>query len=78
MVVLSMFITLALHHGFYVLKQAIFGDELEDLRMSREDDVWQPLDFVLFLGPQQGSSGAQEIHAQAHLRVTCCNRYPDR
>lgn len=58
--------------------KAIFGDELEDQRIPTENDVWQPLDFILHLTPQQGSSGAKEIHAQIHLHVSCCRLYPEK
>ncbi|XP_034249523.1 eIF-2-alpha kinase GCN2 isoform X2 [Thrips palmi] len=58
--------------------KAIFGDELEDLRNPSENDVWQPLDFILNLTPQQGSSGVKEIHAQIHLHVSCCRLYPEK
>lgn len=58
--------------------KAIFENELEDLRKLDENDLWQPLDFVLYLSPQQGSSGIQEIHADVHLQVTCCQSYPEK
>ena len=58
--------------------KAIFGEELEDLRTQNEADTWKPLDFVLYLRPQQGSSGVQEIHAQIHLRIQCSHLYPQR
>ncbi|KAJ1529287.1 hypothetical protein ONE63_006085 [Megalurothrips usitatus] len=56
--------------------KAIFEDELEVLR--EQSDVWHPLDFLLSLGPQQGSSGAREIHAHVQLHVECCHLYPEK
>ncbi|XP_077285683.1 eukaryotic translation initiation factor 2 alpha kinase Gcn2 isoform X2 [Arctopsyche grandis] len=57
--------------------QAIFGDDLKDLRGPSAWKLWKPLDILLTLYPQQGSSGNQEIHCTIGLHVMCPPEYPE-
>ncbi|XP_054261632.1 eIF-2-alpha kinase GCN2-like isoform X1 [Macrosteles quadrilineatus] len=54
--------------------KAIYGEQLRET--PRPDDQWRPLDFVLALGPQQGSM-PQEAHTFVHLHVICSENYPN-
>lgn len=57
--------------------QAIFTHELQDVREKDAWNVWRPLEIVITLTPQQGSSGLQEVHAHVDLHVTCSEQYPE-
>ncbi|XP_021938823.1 eIF-2-alpha kinase GCN2 isoform X2 [Zootermopsis nevadensis] len=59
-------------------KQAIFTHELQDVCKQGVENVWHPLEIMITLTPQQGSSGQQEVHAHIDLHVTCSERYPDQ
>ncbi|XP_012285402.1 eIF-2-alpha kinase GCN2 [Orussus abietinus] len=59
-----------------VLK-SIFGDELRDLRKTKQRKKWQPLDIVITLTPQQGMSGPAQVYAQLDLHITCGEKYPE-
>lgn len=59
------------------LFKAIFGDDLKDLRGPSAWKLWKPLDILLTLYPQQGSSGNQEIHCTLGLHVMCPPEYPE-
>jgi hypothetical protein len=58
--------------------QAIFTHELQDVREKEAWNVWRPLEIVITLTPQQGSSGLQEVHAHIDLHVTCSEQYPEQ
>jgi hypothetical protein len=60
-----------------VFLQAIFTHELQDVREKGAWNVWHPLEIVITLTPQQGSSGLQEVHAHVDLHVTCSEQYPE-
>lgn len=57
--------------------QAIFNDDLRDLRTPSVWNKWTPLDISITLSPFQGSRGLREVHAQVDLRITCSEKYPD-
>lgn len=57
--------------------KAIFVEELKDLRHNDAWNIWRPLDIIITLTPQQGSSGRHEVHAQVDLHVTCSEKYPE-
>ncbi|XP_023718266.1 eIF-2-alpha kinase GCN2 isoform X3 [Cryptotermes secundus] len=58
--------------------KAIFTHELQDVREKEAWNVWRPLEIVITLTPQQGSSGLQEVHAHIDLHVTCSEQYPEQ
>lgn len=58
-----------------VLK-SIFGDQLYAKEVNQNE--WKPLDFVLSLGPQQGSLGPQEVHARIDMHIICTEKYPEQ
>ncbi|KAJ9599725.1 hypothetical protein L9F63_026426 [Diploptera punctata] len=57
--------------------KAIFTHELKDMREEDAWNVWRPLELVITLTPQQGSSGQQEVHAHIDLHVICSEQYPE-
>ncbi|XP_049955903.1 eIF-2-alpha kinase GCN2 [Schistocerca serialis cubense] len=57
--------------------KAIFVEELKDLRHNDAWNIWRPLDIIITLTPQQGSSGRHEVHAQVDLHVICSENYPE-
>ncbi|CAG9859480.1 unnamed protein product [Phyllotreta striolata] len=56
--------------------QAIYFDNLKDLRKKAAWNKWTPLDFSITLGPQQGSAGTSEFYVQVDLHVICNEHYP--
>ncbi|KAJ8925528.1 hypothetical protein NQ315_009367 [Exocentrus adspersus] len=58
--------------------QAIYGDDLKDLRGKAVWNKWRPLNLSISLTPQQGSSGTQEIYVKIDLHIICSEKYPDR
>lgn len=54
--------------------QAIYGDQIREV--AKSEGAWNPLDFVISLGPQQGSV-LQEAHTFVDLHITCSENYPD-
>jgi len=58
--------------------KSIFTCELQDVRKHDGRDVWHPLEIVITLTPQQGSSGLEEVHVHIDLHVTCSEQYPEQ
>lgn len=56
--------------------QSIFGSDVRDLRDKRNVIGWRPLDLIITLLPQKGSSRNREIYAKTNLRVICPSKYP--
>lgn len=56
--------------------QSIFGSDVKDLRDKRTTTQWKPLDMVITLLPQQGSSQNREIYAKTNLHIICPSKYP--
>ena len=59
----------------FLLFQSIFGDQLF---AKDSENEWKPLDFVLSLGPQQGSLGPQDVHAHIDMHIICTENYPEQ
>ncbi|XP_044265056.1 eIF-2-alpha kinase GCN2 [Tribolium madens] len=57
--------------------QAIYGDDLRDLRGQAAWMTWTPLNLSISLNPQQGSSGLHEVYVKLDLHVTCPETYPN-
>ncbi|KAG7210245.1 hypothetical protein KM043_011793 [Ampulex compressa] len=57
--------------------KSIFGEELHDLRKSKNKKKWQFLDISVTLTPQKGMSGPAQVYAQIDLHVSCGEKYPD-
>ncbi|RZC35247.1 Pkinase, RWD and/or tRNA-synt His domain containing protein [Asbolus verrucosus] len=57
--------------------EAIYGDDLKDLRAKGAWNGWTPLNLSISLKPQQGSSGFHEIHVKVDLHVVCTDAYPN-
>ncbi|XP_031618624.1 eIF-2-alpha kinase GCN2 [Contarinia nasturtii] len=55
--------------------QSIYGNDVCDLR-DRRNTVWRPLDIVITLLPQKGSSGTHEAYAKTNLHIICPSKYP--
>lgn len=64
-------------YAFLFYFQAIFNEDLRDLRTPGIWNKWKPLDIIITLSPFQGSQGLREIHAQVDLRIICSENYPD-
>ncbi|KAG5896432.1 hypothetical protein JTB14_022511 [Gonioctena quinquepunctata] len=60
----------------YEALQAIYGNDLRDLRKKPAWDRWTPLNLSLTLTPQQGSAGTQEIYVKVDLHIVCSDQYP--
>lgn len=58
--------------------QAIYVDDIKDLRSKSKLNKWVPLNLSITLTPQQGGSGIQEAFVQVDLYVTCNHDYPIR
>lgn len=58
--------------------QAIYGDDLKDLRAKGAWNKWVPLNVSITLTPQQGSIGTQEFFVQVDLHIICNDKYPNR
>lgn len=55
--------------------KAIYGEDVKDLRGKKSST---PLDLIISLIPQQGTSGIHETHAKLDLHITCSETYPNR
>ncbi|KAL3285701.1 hypothetical protein HHI36_000232 [Cryptolaemus montrouzieri] len=55
---------------------SIYSGDIKDLRTGQ--NKWKPLDLVISLKPQQGSSSTRDIYVQVDLRVTCSKQYPNQ
>lgn len=50
---------------------------MRDLRDKQNAAGWRPLDIVISLLPQKGSSsGNREAYTQSKLRIICPSKYP--
>lgn len=56
--------------------QSIFGSDVIDLRDHKNNGVWKPMDIVITLLPQKGSSGTHEAYAKTKLHIICPSKYP--
>lgn len=56
--------------------QAIYGSDVCDLRQKQANNGWKPLDLVIALLPQKGSSGTHEAYVKTKLHVICGSKYP--
>lgn len=61
---------------FLIFKQSIYGCDVKDLRDKQNTNGWRPLDIIITLLPQQGSSGSQEVYAKTNLHIICASKYP--
>lgn len=62
---------------FIISFQSIFGNDVKDLRENGGAAIgWRPLDLVIKLLPQQGSSGHREAYTRTNLHVICPSKYP--
>ncbi|XP_056630081.1 eIF-2-alpha kinase GCN2 [Diorhabda sublineata] len=57
--------------------QAIYNENLRDLRRKGAWNSWVPLNVSITLTPQQGSIGTTEIYVQVDLHIKCDEKYPD-
>nr|CAD7397392.1 unnamed protein product [Timema cristinae] len=57
--------------------KAIFAREMRDVRNDQAWGLWSPLDLIITVTPQQGSSGPQEAHVTIDLHIICSSKYPD-
>ncbi|XP_034940000.1 eIF-2-alpha kinase GCN2 [Chelonus insularis] len=64
------------NNEFEVLK-SIFGDELKDLRKTKQKKKWQPMNIKMTLTPSQGMSGPAQVYAQIDLLISCGETYPE-
>ncbi|CAG9763995.1 unnamed protein product [Ceutorhynchus assimilis] len=58
--------------------QAIYGDDLKDLRKKAAWNKWTPLDLSITLTPQRGSSGNREVYVKVNLHIICSETYPNK
>lgn len=56
--------------------QAIFGNDVNDLRENVAGNGWRPLDLIISLFPQKGSSGNGEAYTKTKLHIICSSKYP--
>ncbi|KAL1501167.1 hypothetical protein ABEB36_006549 [Hypothenemus hampei] len=57
--------------------QAIYAEDLKDLRTKMPWNRWCPLNLSITLTPQRGSSGNGEVYVKVDLHVICTEKYPD-
>ncbi|XP_050296030.1 eIF-2-alpha kinase GCN2 isoform X2 [Anthonomus grandis grandis] len=58
--------------------QAIYGEELKDLRKKAAWNKWSPLNLSITLTPQRGSSENGETHIKLDLHIVCSEKYPEK
>ncbi|XP_050510024.1 eIF-2-alpha kinase GCN2 isoform X1 [Diabrotica virgifera virgifera] len=57
--------------------QAIYIENLKDLRKKAVWNKWSPLNLSITLTPQQGSLGTTHIYVQVDMHVICDEKYPE-